>query len=471
LNSGELEAAEARLRDVERWLESSGTQIMSSHDVRLRSLSAELAAARVYLAQARGNVPDSLEHAKQALDLIPEDDQASRATGTALLALALWGRGDLEAAHRTFGEALAGMRAADHHLDAIRGTFVLGDIRVAQGRLRDARRHYENGLQLASDARTPEAAETDELHLGLSELYREWNDLTSAVRHLDAITQSAKHASHNGNKLRWCTAMARIREASGDLESALDLLDEAAQHERRDPLPRVRPIPALRARIRLAQGKIDDAMDWARRSNVSVDENLGYIREFEHITLARILSARTSNDAQAFLERLHTAARVGGRIGSLIEILILEALLLQSSGNLRAALDCLSQALALAEPEGYLRVFLDEGSRMRDLLKSATARGLAGEYTRRVLAAFEAPRQPVAPTSASSPVGGLVQPLTTREQEILRLIAAGLRNQEIADHLSISAATVKRHIANAYGKLGAGHRTEALARASELKLL
>ena len=106
---------------------------------------------------------------------------------------------------------------------------------------------------------------------------------------------------------------------------------------------------------------------------------------------------------------------------------------------------------------------------MRELLRHATARGLAGEYTRRVLAAFDAPKQPVVPAGANTP--GLLQPLTTREQEILRLIAAGLRNQEIADHLSISAATVKRHIANAYGKLGAGHRTEALARATELKLL
>jgi LuxR family maltose regulon positive regulatory protein len=129
----------------------------------------------------------------------------------------------------------------------------------------------------------------------------------------------------------------------------------------------------------------------------------------------------------------------------------------------------LSQALTLAEPERYLRVFLDEGDRMRDLLKVATARGLAGSYTRRVLAAFDTPApQPVV---SATDRDGVLQQLTTRELEVLRMIAAGLRNQEIAGELSISAATVKRHIANAYAKLGVGHRTEALARATELKLI
>jgi LuxR family maltose regulon positive regulatory protein len=218
-------------------------------------------------------------------------------------------------------------------------------------------------------------------------------------------------------------------------------------------------------------------MGWVTRAKLSVHDDLSYLREFEHVTLARVLIARhgapggerSATEALGLLERLRTAAEAGGRIGSVIEILVLHALAQRAIGSLRGALDSLTQALALAEPEGYLRVFVDEGSAMRELLRHATARGLAGEYTRRVLAAFDAPRQPVIPSNGSTV--GLLQPLTTREQEILRLIAAGLRNQEIADHLSISAATVKRHIANTYGKLGVGHRTEALARAAELKLL
>ncbi|HEV3485454.1 MAG TPA: LuxR C-terminal-related transcriptional regulator [Vicinamibacterales bacterium] len=487
LNSGELEAAEPRLRDVERWLQTiaeaterpeATAQMAVSDEARFRSLPAELAAARVYLAQALGDPPGSLEHAKRALELVPEGDHERRATGTALLALALWGRGELEAAHRTFAEALAGMRATGHDLDAIRGTFVLGDIRVAQGRLREAANIYERGLQLASDAAYSAAAETDELYLGLSELHREWNDLAAATRQLEAITKSAERAAHKGNKLRWGTAMARVCEARGDLDGALDRLDEAERYERRDPLPRVRPIPAMKARIRIAQGRTDVAMNWVGKAKLAVDDDLSYLREFEHVTLARVLIAqhgaagdrRFVNDAVRLLERLRSAAETGGRRGSVIEILVLHALAQHALGNLRGALESLTQALTLAEPDGYLRVFMDEGTRMRELLRHAISRGLAGAYTRRVLAALDAPPQPVAP-SCGSTVAGLVQPLTTREHEVLRLIAAGLRNQEIAEHLSISAATVKRHIANAYGKLGVGHRTEALARATELKLL
>ena len=156
-------------------------------------------------------------------------------------------------------------------------------------------------------------------------------------------------------------------------------------------------------------------------------------------------------------------------MGSVIEIQVQQSIAQQPLGNQRGALEFLGAAVALAEAEGFLRVFLDDGVRLRDLLRTAVARGVAGEYARRVLAAFEAPRQPVAQARARGATP--VQPLTTRELEILRLIAAGLRNQEIADHLSISAATVKRHIANTYGKLGASHRTEALKRAADQGLI
>lgn len=471
LNSGELEAAEPWLRSVEQHLQGT------ADDERLRSLSVEVAAARVYLAQALGDTPGSLEHATRALELIPEGDDAARATGIALLALAQWGRGDLDGAYRTFSDALATMRKVGHDLDAIRGTFVLGDIRVAQGRLRDAMRIYESGLDLARNAAHSGVAETDELYLGLSEVYRERNDLSSAITQLETIARSAANTAYIGNKLRWSTAMARVREAQGDLDGALELLGQAESHERRDPLPRVRPIPALRARLQLARGDVDSALEWASTARLSADDTLSYLREFEHVTLARMLlvrhvsrgGERSAGDAVRLLERLSSAAEAGGRIGSLIEILVLHALAQHALGNLRQALDSLTRALGLAEPEGYLRVFLDEGSRMRELLRHAITRGLAGEYARRVLATFDAPKPAAALAGETS--AGLLQPLTTRELEILRLIAAGLRNQEIANHLSISAATVKRHIANAYAKLGAGHRTAALARAAELKLL
>lgn len=221
-----------------------------------------------------------------------------------------------------------------------------------------------------------------------------------------------------------------------------------------------------------------EALGWARERGLSVDDDLSYLREFEHITLARVLIARYKSDradrsiheAMGLLERLLKAAEEGERTGSVIEILVLQALAHQAQANIPRALNPLERALTLAEPEGYLRIFVDEGKAMRDLLRHATAGGIAGAYTRRLLASFDEPAQPVSPP-AQITAAGFVVPLTAREVEILRLIAAGMRNQEIADHLFISLPTVKRHIANAYRKLGVSYRTEAVARANELNLL
>ncbi|WP_025414762.1 LuxR C-terminal-related transcriptional regulator [Gemmatirosa kalamazoonensis] len=479
LNGGELEAAEPRLRDVERWLAATnGAEMIVDDEARFRTLSFELASARVYLVQARGDVPGTVEHARRALDLTPSGDAAARATATALLALAHWAHGDLEATYRTFSDALALMRAAGHALDAIRGTFVLGDVRATQGRLREAAAIYEDGLRQAAHTATAHA-ETDELHLGLSELHRERGDVEAALGHLRTIAASAEQRAHAGNRQRWCTAMARVRESCGDPSGALALLDEAASHDVRSPIPRVRPIAAMKARVWLSQGRLAEAMEWVAQRGLTVRDDLAYAREFEHVTLARVLIARhetgadelSAHDAVRLLERLTDAAEAGGRTGSVIETLALQSLAHRALGDVRGALRPLERALALAEPAGYLRVFVDEGRRMRDLLRHAAARGIGdGEYTRRLLAAFDAP----APSEAApAPIAdvGPGQALTTRELEVLRLIAAGLRNQEIANQLSISQATVKRHVANAYAKLGVGHRTEALARAKELRLL
>jgi LuxR family maltose regulon positive regulatory protein len=269
--------------------------------------------------------------------------------------------------------------------------------------------------------------------------------------------------------------MSRIREAQGDLEGAIGLLIEAEGVDLRTPLPRARPIAAMLARVRIAQGRITDAAAWATERGLTPGDDLSYMREFEHVTLARILiarqradgSTRHRDDALNILSRLTTAAETGGRIGSVIETLMLQALVHQIGGDLRAAREPLERSLSLAEPEGYLRVFIDEGSSMRDLLRHGVTRGFASQYAKHVLASFDEPP----PVAVRTPVATSSALLTARELVILRLIAAGMRNQDIASHLSISPATVKRHIANTYGKLNARHRTEALVRASELKLL
>jgi LuxR family maltose regulon positive regulatory protein len=237
----------------------------------------------------------------------------------------------------------------------------------------------------------------------------------------------------------------------------------------------------MRARLHLAAGRLAEALDWVRERRLSVEDDLDYAREFEHVTMARVLlarhaaggDARALRDAARLLERLLTAAEEGGRAGSTIEILLLQSLVRRAEGDLRGAMQPLARALSLAEPEGFLRVFVDEGGPLRELLRYAVVRGLGGASATRVLSAFEPAASPTAreatPRGAAVPVAAPA--LTARELEVLRLIAAGLRNQEIADRMAVAPATVKRHVANAYGKLGARHRTEALARARELRVL
>jgi LuxR family maltose regulon positive regulatory protein len=252
--------------------------------------------------------------------------------------------------------------------------------------------------------------------------------------------------------------------AQGDLDGALVLLDEAERLYVRGVVPDVRPIHALRARWWIARGRIAEALDWARKRSLSVDDDLEYPREFEHITLATLLLARGSTvEALGLLERLLEAADTGGRTGSVIEVLLLQTRAHAMRGDARAALGPLQRALPLAEAEGYVRVFLDGGAAMRDLLRRAVGGSPSGTYAQRLLVAFDERTQPGS-APANSAIAALAEPLTPRELEILRLIAAGMRNQEIADHLVISLSTVKRHIANTYGKMGVDHRTEAVAR-------
>jgi len=482
---GDLETAEARLRDAEGVLdqasarpEAAAVEMVIVDDEGFRSLPASMAIVRAYLAGASGDVPETVHYARQALGLLPEGDAFWRGAAGALLGLAHWTSGDLEEAYQAFAEGQASLRkTGDITLEMI-GAFVLANIRTAQGRLRDAARLYEGALDQAARQGGPVPPTAADLYVGLSELCHEHNDLDAAARYLRSSQELGEHGGLQENRYRWYVGMARIAEAQGDLDRALELLDEAQQLYVRSPNPEVRPVAAVKARVWIRQGRLVEALGWAHERGLSVDDDLTYLREFEHITLARLCIARhRSNrdesalrEAMALLDRLQQAAEAGGKLGSLIEVQVLQALAHQAQGDVIRACVPLERALTLAEPEGYARTFVDEGEAMRALLGHATADGPASAYARRLLSAFETPAR-LAPTPLQAVPAALVEPLTRREVEILRLIAAGMRNQEIAEQLFISLSTVKRHVANAYGKLGASHRTEAVARANALDLL
>ena len=310
------------------------------------------------------------------------------------------------------------------------------------------------------------------MFVGMSEIARERDDLHAATQHLLHSQELGEHTGLPQNRYRWRVAMARVREAEGDLHGALNLLNEAERLYVSDFFPNVRPVPALRARVWIAQGRLGEALGWAREQGLSVDDDLSYLREFEHITLARLLLARYRGEraedsvpeAARLLERLLRAAEEGERAGSVIEILVLRALAHQRHGDIPAALSCLQRAVTLAEPEGYVRVFVDEGPPMASLLRAAAKLQTAGNYVRRLLTAISV-------TEPDSPVKqALIEPLSERELDVLRLLGTELDGPAIARELMVSLNTVRTHTQHIYAKLAVTNRRAAVRRAAELDL-
>ena len=496
LQSGQLEGIEARLRDAERWLETSAEmgeqppEMVVVDEEEFRRLPGWIAIYRAGHALARGDVHDTLPYAQQALDFLPEADYLGRGAAAALLGLAYWTRGDLEAAYWTYVEGMASVQRAGFLSDVIGGAIARADIRIAQGHLRQAMRTYEQALQLATEqspgGARPVLRGTADMYVGMSELYRERNDLNAARQHLLRSQELGEHIGFPQNPYRWRVAMARLKEAEGDLDGAIELLQEAEHLYMSDFYPNVRPVAALKTRVWVAQGRLDEALGWARDQGLSAHDDLSYLREFDHITLARVLLGRNQRDhaahalaeATSLLERLLNAAEAGGRVGRAIEILVLQALAHHAQGNIAAALMPLERALTLAEPEGYVRIFVDEGPPMAQLLRAAAAPighlRIMPTYAGKLLAALGA--EPLVsagqvshPTFPTLPP--LIEPLSDRELEVLRLFKTELSGPEIARELVIALSTVRTHTKGIYSKLNVNSRRAAVKRATELNLI
>jgi len=496
LNAGELEAAEAKLQDAEYWLEPTtvtgeksdapSIDMVVVDEEQFRSLPVVLAAARAYHAQAIGDISGTIKYAQHVLDLSPEEDSRWHRGASTLLGLAQYASGNLDAAYRAISDGLA--RAGPY--DAVSGNFILAGIKLAQGQLNTALSTYERALKLVLERGEPMPLGTEDLYSGISELHRERGDLETAAQDLLTGRKLGEQVELPDWQHRWYVAQARLHETKGDLDGALDLLEEAERRFVRTPVPIIRPIAALKTRIRIAQGRIAEALDWVLARDLSVDDDISYLHEFEHMTLARVLIAQEKrglvdgsiHDAQGLLERLLQAAEEGGRKGSVIEILVLQALAHEVQGNFAPALVSLERALTLAEPEGYVRTFVDEGLPMAKLLSEAAAHGVMPDYIGKLLAVFEAEKQKsedescLPPVSPALPEGHrdsepLIEPLSQRELKILQLIAQGLSNREISERLFLALSTVKGHNRKIFDKLQVQSRTEAVARARELGLL
>ena len=434
LSIGAVDEVEPRLQDASRD----------------SALGGWIAVYRAGLALMRGDNAATVTQGRQALELLEDDDHLGHGAATGLLGLASWSQGDLEAAHTAYTDCMTSLVRVGFLSDALGCSITLADIAITQGRLREAMRIYERALELGQDG--PVLRGTADMYVGLSAIHRERNELPAALELLQRSQLLGDAMGMPQNPYRSRVAMARIREASGDLAGAAELLDEAERLYFGDFSPEVRPVAAMKARLWIRQGKVDDALAWAR----GLPADLVYLREFEHITLARaLLAAGSLDEARELLEGLLREAETGGRIGSVIEILVLQALALDLPGGLVP----LERAVALASPEGYVRVFVDEGPAMLRLLKAAAKQGIPVGHLVSALTGSEVRPQ------------GLPDSLSGRELVVLRLLGSELTGPDIARELTVSLNTLRTHTKNIYLKLGVNNRRAAVRRADELGLL
>jgi LuxR family maltose regulon positive regulatory protein len=431
-------------------------------------------AAAVWSLHARrlGDAQGAIEHARRALALLPEDNLEPRPFAAICLAEGYEAAGDREAASAAFAEAATLGRAAGHDYVALSAMASQAHLHLARGYLCEADDVLRHALDFAAERGSELLPAVGSVRIGMGELLYERNDLDAAARHL---TEGVELAGRTGDVeiLMWGhVALSAVRLAQGDAEDALEKVRDAERVARSSGAEQaIVEAATWKALLHLARGARGEpaAAAFERERAASLGEVQPSPRESEDLILARLLVVRNEiGEALRQLARLREAAKTARRT---IEILILTALALQAKGEKDRATSTLAQALVLAEPEGYVRTFVDEGPPMAELLSAALEvrrrdrldPPVPAHYLRKLLAALE--------RDASSPAAEAPEPLSERELEVLQLIAAGKSNRRIATELFVSVGTVKTHTNNLYRKLGAHSRTQAVATARDLKLL
>jgi len=486
MSSGQFAAAEERLHQLEHHLPDVGVAGREGEPLPLPHgmvvidqdqwdrLPAALELYRSALSLIHGDLDAAIAHADLATFRAADDDHLNRAGAAATAGLARWAGGKLEEAHRSYTASAQGLRRIGHISDVLGCSITLADIRITQGRLTDALTTYQAALRLAEDDPGPATRGIADMHVGLSQIAYERNDLAAAADHLQLSRNLGDAAGLPQNPYRKRVAEARLLAAQGDLAAAIELLDQAEQMYFGDFAPNVRPIAALRTQLQLANGDLAAAVSWARTRDLGVEDELSYRHEFEHLTVAMVLlaqhqagdTATAVREATRLLERLLAAAEAGGRHGTCIEILIQLALAAQAGSDRTRATDLLTQALALAEREGHLRPFVNAGPALSPILRTIRSDSSAGRHARAVLTASgDAPE--AGPVTSRHP---LLDPLSERELDVLRLLDSDLSGPAIARELSVSVNTVRTHTQHIFAKLGVTNRREAVREAARLGL-
>ena len=486
----QVEVLEALLDDAERAFALSGDEPYETSlgppqgDSVLANVPAGIAFLRASLARLRGDAARAAGYNRQALAHLGEDDWFMRSFVHWNRAVTDWLDGRLGPAERGLAEVLAERRAVGALFAGflpMRVWYDLGEVQRAQGNLDAALATYRQALD--SFGESSQTALTGPAHVGLAQVLYERNELTAALDHATSGVTLCRQLAFTPALATGMAVMARIRHAHGDAAGALEAMGEAGQAGLSPQVITLfNPVPSQRARLLLAQGNTAAAARWTQQRGLRPDDEPAYPQERDYLVLARVLLAQDRpGQALTLLDRLFAQATTGGRIGSVIEIRALQALAHQASRDEPAAMAALVEALTLSCPQGHVRVFADEGPPMGALLgrlvaahraKQAPARRIPLSCLARLVQAFDGKLNAAAALRPElGTVPGLIEPLTGRELEVLRLLAAGKSNQRIAHDLVVALDTVKKHVTHVLGKLGAANRTEAVARARDLGLI
>lgn len=479
LLSGQFRAINQRLQDAEQSLVQQAEDVNAEER---RIVQGEIDTIRAVFAYLHEDVAQTRKLVEEALHLLPPG-QFLRGMLLLSLGSASWLEGDLLSASTILSEAREVCQHTGNFYMFYITTVYLAQVRLAQGRLREAVGLYRATLEVLA-SRGRQGTEGNGLYVGLGALLYERNELAEAERLIQQGTLLGQQENNAYVLIAGKSTLARLRQAQGKEEQAGDLMQQAMTLARQHAIVWTwvpGPIDAAQVRLWLTQGNLTAAAAWAQERNApepgNKQQHPPYFQEIEEILLARLsLAQHRHAEALKRLDRLQTEAEAAGRKGHVLDILLLKAITYQEQGNLAPALSALASALELAEPEGYIRTFVDEGPAMSTLLRKirATQGGEAG-YVKRLLQAFDQGEEPV--VSASLQDGQrkapqpLIEPLSDRELEVLQLMATGASNQNIAEALVIAINTVKRHARNIFDKLGVENRTQAVARARALGLL
>jgi len=476
--SGQLNAADQILQVAEKMLgpDTDKTSVDLLEQKQLsetdrRTLLGRASAIGAFIASYSGDVSGTIQYARRALENLPESELPWRGAASIALGDAFMDQGDMQAAYEARSEALVTARATGDTYLLMIANLRLAETLRQQGKLQQIIEICEGQMQSAKDSGVSESVVAGWL-LGI------WGEVLAEFNELDEAENKAKKGVELTGRgkdvamIGWSNlCLLRVLNSRGDLDNAEKVIQKVEKVARKHEMPIgvLAQLSAWQALIWLKLDRLESATRWVEEHEFDIEGNLLYLHELEYILLARILISQERFEVSTkLLQRLLEGAEAGGRTSRAIEILILQALSLQTQGNMKHAITVLGKALELAEPGGFIRIFVDEGPSMARLLYEILSGGISSDYVQRLLAAFPDNIETPKPQNLGYE---LIEPLSKREIEILQLMAEGLTNPEIASRLCVSLNTVKTHSRNIYGKLGVNNRTQASSRAKALGIL